>query len=56
MARHVKPDEYAARRREILDAALRLMHGKGYERMTIQDVLTELLQAGPARGDRRFDG
>ncbi len=42
MARHVKPDEYAARRREILDAALRLMHDKGYERMTIQDVLTEL--------------
>jgi AcrR family transcriptional regulator len=36
MARHVKPDEYAARRREILDAALRLMHDKGYERMTIR--------------------
>jgi AcrR family transcriptional regulator len=42
MARHVKPDEYAARRREILDAALRLMHEKGYERMTIQDVLVDL--------------
>ena len=42
MARHVKPDEYAARRREILDAALRLMHDKGYEQMTIQDVLTQL--------------
>ncbi|MGH3678459.1 MAG: TetR/AcrR family transcriptional regulator [Mycobacterium sp.] len=42
MARHVKPDEYAARRRAILDAALHLMHDKGYERMTIQDVLTEL--------------
>jgi AcrR family transcriptional regulator len=42
MARHVKPDEYAARRREILDSALRLMHDKGYERMTIADVLTDL--------------
>ncbi|RDH79294.1 TetR/AcrR family transcriptional regulator [Mycolicibacterium moriokaense] len=38
----MKPDEYAARRREILDSALRLMHDKGYERMTIQDVLTDL--------------
>ena len=42
MARHVKPDEYAARRREILDSALRLMHQKGYDRMTIQDVLVDL--------------
>jgi AcrR family transcriptional regulator len=42
VARHVKPDEYAARRRAILDVALRLMHDKGYERMTIQDVLSEL--------------
>ncbi len=42
MARHVKPDEYAAHRKKILDAALQLMHDKGYERMTIQDVLTEL--------------
>jgi len=39
MARTVKPDEYAARRREILDAALKLIHDKGYERMTIDDVL-----------------
>ena len=42
MARHVKPDEYAAHRREILGAALQLMHDKGYERMTIADLLTEL--------------
>jgi AcrR family transcriptional regulator len=42
MARHVKPDEYAARRREILGSALRLMHDKGYAAMTIQDVLTDL--------------
>ncbi|MDT5104611.1 MAG: hypothetical protein QOI25_2124 [Mycobacterium sp.] len=42
MARQVKPDEHAARRREILDAALQLMHDKGYERMTIEDVLAKL--------------
>jgi AcrR family transcriptional regulator len=42
MARHVKPDEYAAHRRAILASALRLMRDKGYERMTIQDVLTDL--------------
>jgi AcrR family transcriptional regulator len=42
MARQVKPEEYAARRREILDAALQLMHDKGYERMTIEHVLAEL--------------
>jgi AcrR family transcriptional regulator len=39
VARKVKPQEYAARRREILDAALELIHDKGYERMTIDDVL-----------------
>jgi AcrR family transcriptional regulator len=42
LARQVKPDEHAARRREILDAALQLMHDKGYERMTIEDVLAKL--------------
>ena len=42
MARQVKPDEHAARRREILAAALQLMHDKGYERMTIEDVLAKL--------------
>lgn len=41
MARQVKPEEYAARRREILDAALELMDRKGYERMTIEDVLAK---------------
>jgi AcrR family transcriptional regulator len=41
VARHVKPDEYAAKRREILDAALELMHDKGYERITIDDVLAK---------------
>lgn len=42
MARRVKPDEHATRRREILDAALQLMHDKGYDRMTIEDVLATL--------------
>jgi AcrR family transcriptional regulator len=42
MARHVKPDEYAARRGEILGSALRLMHDKGYQAMTVQDVLDDL--------------
>lgn len=38
----MKPNEYAARRGEILDSALRLMHDKGYQAMTIQDVLDDL--------------
>lgn len=42
MARRVKPEEYAARRGEILDAALQLMHDKGYEKMTVDDVLVKL--------------
>lgn len=42
MARRVKPDEYADRRREILDAALQLMNDKGYAAMTVEDVLGAL--------------
>jgi AcrR family transcriptional regulator len=42
LARQVKPDEHATRRREIVDAALELMHDKGYERTTIEDVLAKL--------------
>jgi AcrR family transcriptional regulator len=42
VARRVKPEEYAARRREILDAALELVRDKGYERMTIEDVLARV--------------
>ncbi|MUL82498.1 MULTISPECIES: TetR/AcrR family transcriptional regulator [unclassified Mycolicibacterium] len=42
MARQVNPTEHAARRREILDAALQLMHDKGYDAMTIEDLLAEL--------------
>jgi TetR/AcrR family transcriptional repressor of nem operon len=40
MARIVK--EYSERRNEILDVATRLVYAKGYEQMTIQDILDEL--------------
>jgi AcrR family transcriptional regulator len=42
MARIVKEQEYTEKRNEILEAAQRLIYSKGYERMTIQDVLDEL--------------
>jgi len=42
MARTVKPHERDAKRRDILDAAHRLVTTKGYERMTIQDILAQL--------------
>jgi AcrR family transcriptional regulator len=42
MARIVKEEEYAARRMEILDVAHRLVYTKGFEQMTIQDILNEL--------------
>jgi len=42
MARIVKEEEYTARRNEILDAALRLVYSKSYEKMTIQDILDQL--------------
>jgi AcrR family transcriptional regulator len=40
MARIVK--EHAVRRNEILDVAQRLVYTKGYEQMTIQDILDDL--------------
>ncbi len=40
MARIVKA--HAARRNEILDVAQRLIYTKGYEQMTIQDILSDL--------------
>jgi AcrR family transcriptional regulator len=40
MTRIVK--EYVVRRNEILDAAQRLIYTKGYEQMTIQDILDDL--------------
>lgn len=42
MARVVKEDAYAARRNEILDVAQRLIYTKGYEQMSIQDILDDL--------------
>ena len=42
MARTVNQEEFAAKRNSILDAAQRLVYTKGYERMTIQDILNEL--------------
>ena len=42
MARVVKEEEYAGRRKEILDVAQKLVYTKGYERMSIQDILDEL--------------
>lgn len=42
MARTVKEKEYKLKRNEILDEARRLMYTKGYEQMTIQDILDAL--------------
>src|SRR5713226_1866230 len=39
MARIIKEEEYAAKRNQIIDVAQRLIYTKGYEQMTIQDVL-----------------
>jgi AcrR family transcriptional regulator len=41
VARKVKPEAVAAKRRQILDAAQRLMFQKGYEQMSLQDLLRE---------------
>src|SRR4051812_831297 len=42
MARTVKPEAVAAKRREILDATQRLVFTRGYEQVSIQDVLDEV--------------
>ena len=42
MARVVNEGEYAVKRNQILDAAQRLIYSKGYEQMSIQDMLDEL--------------
>lgn len=42
MARTVKPEAFASKRREILDAVQRLVFSKGYEQMSIQDILDEV--------------
>lgn len=41
MARIVKEEEYSLRRNEILDSAQQFVYAKGYEQMTIQDILQE---------------
>ena len=42
MARKVKEEDYTSRRNEILDAARTLVYTKGYEQMSIQDILNAL--------------
>jgi TetR/AcrR family transcriptional regulator, transcriptional repressor for nem operon len=42
MPRVVKEDDYAAHRNEILDVARKLVYTKGYEQMSIQDILDAL--------------
>ena len=42
MARTVKEETYSVKRNEILDAAQRLVYAKGYDQMSIQDILNEL--------------
>jgi AcrR family transcriptional regulator len=42
MSRTIKEEEHAVRRNEILDVTRRLIYTKGYEQMTVQDVLDEL--------------
>lgn len=48
MARTIKPDEFAAKRNAIVDAAQRLVFSKGYEQMAVQDVLNALQISGGA--------
>jgi AcrR family transcriptional regulator len=42
MPRTLNEEKYIERRNEILDAALKLVYTKGYEHMTIQDILDAL--------------
>lgn len=42
MPRTVRVDDYNAKRNEILDAALRLINARGFEQVTINDLLEEL--------------
>jgi AcrR family transcriptional regulator len=42
MARTVKHDEHAVKRNDILDAAQKLIYTKGYEQMSVQDMLAQL--------------
>jgi AcrR family transcriptional regulator len=42
VARIVKEEEYALRRNEILDVATRLVYSRGYEQMSIQEIIDAL--------------
>jgi AcrR family transcriptional regulator len=42
MARTINEKEYAVKRNQILDVTQRLIYTKGYEQMSIQDILGEL--------------
>jgi TetR/AcrR family transcriptional regulator, transcriptional repressor for nem operon len=42
MSRTVNEQEYEAKRNEILDVATRLIYSKGYQHLTIQDILEAL--------------
>ncbi|MGE5123392.1 MAG: TetR/AcrR family transcriptional regulator [Acidobacteriaceae bacterium] len=42
MARKINQEEYDLRRNKILDATQRLVYTKGYEQMSIQDILAEV--------------
>jgi AcrR family transcriptional regulator len=42
LARTVNPKEFASKRKEILDAAQKLVFTKGYEQMSVRDILDEL--------------
>jgi TetR/AcrR family transcriptional repressor of nem operon len=42
MARVVKEQEHAIKRKDILDATQRLVYAKGYEGMSIQDIINDL--------------
>jgi AcrR family transcriptional regulator len=48
MARTVKEEEYIKKRNDILDATQRLIYAKGYERLTIRDILADLGISGGA--------
>ena len=65
MARILKEEQHAEKRNEILDVAQRLVYTRGYEQMSIQEIINALgiskgafyhyfwLQAGPARSADR---
>lgn len=42
MARTIKPEEHQEKRNQILEAAQQLIYTKGYEQLTIQDLLDRL--------------